>query len=455
MFSVQNTTESIADKTERAKVSLMLGEMLGQAGVLYLIADTMGRVIDSSPHIHLVVGDAPTVVGEKLPNLWSGLRDVDHTKLFQHAIDTNQSQEKMGEAEDGRRYLVRATPWADKVIIVFTEASQWQHNSDHDSNVLERFQQLVFGAQCVFWMTDLATTRTFYISSNFTQILGIRQEEFIADPKSWRQHIDVRDRARVDAFVKESIANLNIEYRTHCDKDTSSRPRARTHPAVNTGQNECRWIHERVFTVCDDQGSPYRLAGMCMDITEVRAREKTLRDQAQHMSQLASDHYDQAHQDELTGILNRRGLAQVLKKIETSAVATSTTAILVDCDDFKRINDTYGHDVGDSVLRNVAKVLQSSTRKRDTVVARLGGDEFIVLCHGMTEDGALAVIARLSTALANSPVMYQGKPIYCTCSYAPGDANQTATVTELLKVTKDRLKQAKKAKQKPVSVKFT
>jgi diguanylate cyclase (GGDEF)-like protein len=91
-----------------------------------------------------------------------------------------------------------------------------------------------------------------------------------------------------------------------------------------------------------------------------------------------------AASDPLTGILNRRGLDDTL----AAAVAAATTErflalYVLDLDGFKQVNDRFGHDVGDELLRAVAGRLRGSVRSGDSV-ARLGGDEFVVMAEGLT-----------------------------------------------------------------------
>lgn len=109
-----------------------------------------------------------------------------------------------------------------------------------------------------------------------------------------------------------------------------------------------------------------RFQGMAQDITSRKRAE--------------ADALALAERDSLTGLLNRRGMEQVLKKIlaESAAGRTGTvTLMLMDLDWFKEVNDTHGHDAGDHVLRTIALRLQSSVRPSD-MVARLGGDEFVL-----------------------------------------------------------------------------
>ncbi len=102
--------------------------------------------------------------------------------------------------------------------------------------------------------------------------------------------------------------------------------------------------------------------------------------------------------DELTGVLNRKGILEefgahfkevyYLRRHLPSRRRMSTddiSLLFIDCDNFKKINDTYGHDVGDKVLKGIAHVLQRKIRAVD-LVGRFGGEEFIVMLFGATEE---------------------------------------------------------------------
>lgn len=113
---------------------------------------------------------------------------------------------------------------------------------------------------------------------------------------------------------------------------------------------------------------------------------------------------EQSRRDSLTGLYNRAYLDEVMVK-EFELARTNTwpmTVIFVDLDHFKRINDTYGHQVGDDVLKAASLMLQENTRDGD-IVARYGGEEFIIILPGNGIDSARAVTRRLLEAFRSTP----------------------------------------------------
>ena len=104
----------------------------------------------------------------------------------------------------------------------------------------------------------------------------------------------------------------------------------------------------------------------------------------------------QATTDDLTGLFNRRHIARRLSEEMSRASRNGhpLAALLLDADDFKSINDTYGHDVGDDVLKGLARLLLDEVRTED-IVARWGGEEFLLLLPEVNSDGAIRVAERL------------------------------------------------------------
>jgi len=126
-----------------------------------------------------------------------------------------------------------------------------------------------------------------------------------------------------------------------------------------------------------------------------------------------------ANTDELTNIPNRRGYRSMLKNaIEHANQQGQSFAFLVlDIDHFKNVNDTYGHLVGDGVLRYVAKMLYRETKGRD-YIARIGGEEFIILLPNTNYASALKVANTIRQKIENKPLKVKGhkKPLNLTVS---------------------------------------
>lgn len=107
--------------------------------------------------------------------------------------------------------------------------------------------------------------------------------------------------------------------------------------------------------------------------------------------------------DPLTGLLNRRGLLDHAEwQVRRAALERTPVALMVlDVDHFKQINDRFGHDVGDRVLQDMARLLKQHLRANDAC-ARLGGEEFCAMLTGIHREGAIAVAERFRIALAES-----------------------------------------------------
>ncbi|MBI1808567.1 MAG: diguanylate cyclase [Gemmatimonadetes bacterium] len=107
--------------------------------------------------------------------------------------------------------------------------------------------------------------------------------------------------------------------------------------------------------------------------------------------------------DALTGLLNTRAFYAEAEGILSLCrrKARAVTLAYIDLDDFKAVNDTYGHEKGDQVLRRVSTAMHEATRPSD-VCARIGGDEFVVLLAEADEAGAAAVLERLRARLVET-----------------------------------------------------
>lgn len=122
--------------------------------------------------------------------------------------------------------------------------------------------------------------------------------------------------------------------------------------------------------------------------------------------------------DSLTGIHNRRYFNERARDAVSAASRTGAplSVIVFDIDDFKRVNDNYGHSVGDQALIAIARCVQAQIRKPD-VISRVGGEEFHVLLPDTGVQGALNVATRLREAISACSISAASEAIHLTCSF--------------------------------------
>jgi diguanylate cyclase (GGDEF)-like protein/PAS domain S-box-containing protein len=214
--------------------------------------------------------------------------------------------------------------------------------------------------------------RLAYMSPQVSGILGYRPEELVDDPELWpsRIHPDDRD-AALGAYADHWRTGepLRAEYRML----------ARDGSEV--------WVRDEAYAIPDDKSGRQVSQGLLIDTTDRKRLESRLIHDALH--------------DSLTGLANRVLLRDHLERaLARQGRTIGTVALLfVDLDDFKRINDTYGHATGDEILVQVAKRLVGAVRAED-VVGRQSGDEFaIVLGQVRGADEAIASAERIHAEL--------------------------------------------------------
>ncbi|MES2259164.1 MAG: GGDEF domain-containing protein [Pseudomonadota bacterium] len=146
------------------------------------------------------------------------------------------------------------------------------------------------------------------------------------------------------------------------------------------------------------------------EVQDAETRIHQLEAKLQHMSELVRE-------DQLTGSLNRRGLDDVFER-ETARADRRGTPLciaILDLDDFKRLNDTYGHIAGDSALKHLVKIVKDTIRSMD-VIARFGGEEFLILLPETTIEAASQTMTRLQRELTRHFFMHDNEKVLITFS---------------------------------------
>lgn len=146
------------------------------------------------------------------------------------------------------------------------------------------------------------------------------------------------------------------------------------------------------------------------DVEDAEARIRNLETQLEQMSELV-------RQDQLTGSLNRRGLEDVFERELSRAERRNSPLCIamLDLDDFKKINDTYGHDAGDEALIHLVRVIKDTLRAMD-VIARFGGEEFLIVLPDTGMDEAVQTVTRLQRELTKQIFMHNHTRMLMTFS---------------------------------------
>lgn len=235
--------------------------------------------------------------------------------------------------------------------------------------------------------------RILHINKGILDLTGEPPEHFIEGEHPLAEIIHPDDRPRIEETMMSSIlaqAPYEAEFR------------------VRSRFGQVHWVSARGQALFDRNGSARWVDGVMLDITERRAAEAAIR-------QLAFI-------DPLTQLPNRRFLLDRLRQGLANSDRTRRCGALlfIDLDHFKDVNDTHGHEAGDSVLTEISQRLKHSVREGDTV-ARLGGDEFIIMLENLgdtAEDATEKAEAIASKVLADlgAPLTVGGHAVTTTPS---------------------------------------
>lgn len=149
----------------------------------------------------------------------------------------------------------------------------------------------------------------------------------------------------------------------------------------------------------------------------VQRRTSELRQEKRELEQARARLYVQATFDELTGLLNRRAVVEQLRGAlaDRATHGGGVAVALVDLDHFKRVNDTYGHQVGDEVLRMVAQCLLAQLRQHDRL-GRYGGEELLLFMEGIGAADARQRLEAMRQSVAALPIRAEGRTLHVTIS---------------------------------------
>lgn len=218
--------------------------------------------------------------------------------------------------------------------------------------------------------------------------------------------------------VKKTHKPVTVEHK-HCD-----------HNGV------CHYYEVHGFPIFDEDGRVAKMIEISQDITLRKELEAQL--------------VEMSNTDQLTGLYNRRGFFTMAEKQLQVAqrIGAGMTLFFVDLDNFKKLNDTLGHESGDTTLKAAATVLQDTFRQAD-IIGRLGGDEFAaLLVKGSEEQDDITVQERLQANLdRQNQTLPAAFPLELSYGIAHLDPQHPCNLGELIAEADQRMYQAKQAKK--------
>ncbi|MBU1237821.1 MAG: diguanylate cyclase [Gammaproteobacteria bacterium] len=153
------------------------------------------------------------------------------------------------------------------------------------------------------------------------------------------------------------------------------------------------------------------------ELTEMRARVREAEQQVAHLQDELAQTSEMVRHDALTGALNRKGMDEAIEREVGRARrrSASMSVAMLDIDNFKKINDTYGHEAGDQALVHLAKVVRETLRPQDTL-ARYGGEEFVIILADTLLDDAINAMVRVQRELTRKFFLHNNEKLLITFS---------------------------------------
>ncbi len=339
-------------------------------GILAL--DHQGIILSCNPAAESILGRTEAEIrGWFISQL---IPDIESTIEAQAAADDisvprRGASETCGLHADGRVLPLELTANSmttndgDITVLCIRDISERKQTEERIRKTEERFRVVARATTDAIWDWDLGND-TIWWSEGMQTLFGYNPDEIEPDSSSWTRRIHEEDKPHVLEDIHQAIDGTaddwSYEYRFVCRDGSIAH------------------VYDSGFIFRDDHGKAIRMVGGMTDITE--------RKHAEHEIQ------NLAFYDPLTQLPNRALLMDRLQHALTTSHRNHQHGALlfIDLDDFKTLNDTCGHDVGDQFLKKIAGRLRDSVRESDTV-ARLGGDEFVVLLENLsyqTEEAA-------------------------------------------------------------------
>ncbi|CAM8665021.1 COG5001 Predicted signal transduction protein containing a membrane domain, an EAL and a GGDEF domain [Comamonadaceae bacterium] len=447
--SAEGTIWIFEDITERKKAESALQQLIHRQDAILenasvgIMFTRNGLIELTNPRFDAILGWPPgALLGQKTRVFFSS--DEDHQAFAEHAGGTLASgalmeTEWLNSRHDGSqvwcRHLAKAvTTTADNrtTIWITEDISEKKAAADAllqahqvlEQRVEERTRELQDAHQRMQVVID-SSTLAIYTQDQQGHVLSwntaaeklfkLLRQETLDNPSIFSQLVESPElqALREQALEGRKVVNTELQLDLHGGQ------------ALELSLN--------IVALHGQAGQAYGVLTMASDISERKANERKVAFMAYH--------------DALTGLPNRQLLEDRLEVAMAQAdrAKTKVSLLFLDLDNFKRINDTLGHAIGDSLLQEVAQRLRTCVRESDTI-SRQGGDEFVVLLNALKDkDAALPVIAKLLDRL-DEPFYTDGHELATSASIGvtvyPDDGQDFDTLRKKADMAMYRAKEA-------------
>jgi len=337
--------------------------------------------------ICFIGGDAETLNG--LEWLWEAQANGNQVPVIvltePHDHELNLALLEAGATD----YLVRSQLTASLLTCAIRAALRGAQALAALRSSEERYELTANGANDGLWDWDLKKNVA-HFSLRWKSMLGYADDSIGNSPEEWFSRVHPED---YPALERALAAHLDGQT-AHFEHE---------HRMLHQDGNYC-WMMSRGIAVRDEAGKGRRMVGSQTDITLRRQAEEKLRYGALH--------------DDLTGLPNRAAFMERLRRSLDRARLDDEyvfAVLFLDLDRFKIINDSLGHRVGDQLIIEIARRLDSSLRPSD-LVARLGGDEFVVLIDHLREEQDVAYVAERIQKILSVPIALDEREVFTTVS---------------------------------------
>lgn len=276
-----------------------------------------------------------------------------------------------------------------------------------------------------FFVFDRHSYKFVFISDGILNLFGLTEKAFLEKYfNSFEMFMYKEDRKRVKELIEGQF-----DFGDYCEANFR----------VKSILDDEKFMIFQGRLVVENDGSE-NVYGVLFDVTEMVVSQQEINRMNQDLyNKTAEEHSrhmqmsNKARMDALTGILNKMASSESISDYLKESESDQMHALLmIDCDNFKRVNDNYGHAAGDEVIKYFASVLKRTFRDSD-IKGRFGGDEFVVFMKNTTKDATALRATQLNEAI-RKPYIKDGKEINISCSigisYYPKDGTNFETLFE-------------------------